>query len=129
MPAIGFDHQRLVKENLLGLPERHAMPFPVFLKIPFIPIKAGAACEEVIRLHEASICQTYTPPQYPRSNGRAFGGEPSLLFGEPGEMRQDAPPSPSCLTKTQDDRSTSWNGRPWYFPPDTPRAVTTAVSS
>ena len=35
---------------------------------------------------------------------------------------------PFCLTKTQDDRSTSRNACPWYFPPDTPRAVTTAVS-
>src|SRR5262249_20980726 len=35
---------------------------------------------------------------------------------------------PSCRTKTQDDRSTSRKGCPWYFPPDTPRAVTTAVS-
>jgi hypothetical protein len=43
MLSIGRYNEGLIKEDLLGLPKRHPVTFPVLLEIAVIPIKAGAA--------------------------------------------------------------------------------------
>ena len=64
MLAIGRHDERLVEKDLLGLPERDTMPFPVLFKVALIPIKPGAALERVV-CHHRSIYQEYTPRNAP----------------------------------------------------------------
>ena len=90
MLAIGRDNQWLVKEDLLGLPKRHAMTFPVLLEIAVIPIKAGAACQGVICDHDASICQTYTRGKV---GGRLTGGGSAASSAAQSAERESAAPA------------------------------------
>ena len=60
MLQIGRDDQRFVEKDFFRLPKRDAVKFPILLKIPIIPIKAGAALERILWRHLRSIYQLYT---------------------------------------------------------------------
>ena len=76
MPSVGQYDERLVKEDLFGLPEWNLMAIPVLLKIAVIPIKASAAFQGVICHDSSSICQRYTPCNpFGAPNGQRISGE------------------------------------------------------
>jgi len=76
MLSVGHDHQRFVKEDLLGLPEWHPMELPVLLEISIVPIESGAALERVLCHGLKYIPEIYagaTPSAGP--NGWRVSGE------------------------------------------------------
>lgn len=48
MRAIGANHQGLVEEQFLALPECDPMGLPILLEIPIVPVEADAFQKRII---------------------------------------------------------------------------------
>src|SRR5579885_3026741 len=93
MTRVPAHDKRFVEENILGLFRGDSMPFPVLIRVRFIPVKTSTGFERVLALgHTCSISLLYTGCKRPIAGSRAvlrrrdrriravFRWKPLLLF-------------------------------------------------